>query len=169
MDSHGFNPDDIEDIVSRHRREQKKALRSTTAGIPDFVPRKVAHSSRQSTVASMDYGQDDALWSAAADRAAQQNQESLPPVTPCFSQADIDEFLARRPQKYEMTERDYKELGRNLALGVGDLIVGSVQAVSLVLATAHDPHSQTEDGEEWKWGTEGYGLYSGGTKICGVD
>jgi len=61
-------------------------------------------------------------------------QKSLPPVTPCFSQADIDDFLARKPKKYQMTERDYKELGRNMVLGIGDLIVGAA-TVAVIMPT----------------------------------
>lgn len=111
----------------------------------------------------------DAVWAAAADLAEQQQAQELPPASPCFSQADIDEFLARKPQKYRMTERDFQELGRDMVLGLGDLIVGTVQATDLVLSTVHVPNSQTEDSEKWEWGSEGYGLYSGGIKICGVD
>lgn len=112
----------------------------------------------------------DSAWAAAADRAQQQlAQELPPPATPCFTQADVDEFLARKPQKYQMTEKDFQELGRNMVLGVGDLIIGTVQATGLVLSSVHTANSQIEDCEKWEWGSEGYGLYSGGIKICGVD
>ncbi|WP_196775841.1 hypothetical protein [Salmonella enterica] len=68
----------------------------------------------------------DSAWAAAADRAEQQlAQELPPPATPCFTQADVDEFLARKPQKYQMTEKDFQELGRNMVLGVGDLLQGA--------------------------------------------
>lgn len=163
MSDDGFNPEDIKDIMSRFDRGQKKASRSSTAGIPDFVPRNPAGQSQEGPQ------WDDAIWAAAADRAEQQQTQELPPASPCFSQADIDEFLARKPKKYQMTERDYKELGHNMVLGIGDLIVGTVQASGLVLDYAHNPSSQSQNGDKWEWGTEGYGLYSGGVKICGID
>ncbi|HFW3090916.1 TPA: hypothetical protein ACIBE3_004592 [Salmonella enterica subsp. enterica serovar Reading] len=77
------------------------AKRSCTAGIPDFVPRKsTADTIRHNEIKSTYYSPD-------------VPEQTLPPVTPCFSQADIDEFLARKPKQYKMTERDYKELARN--------------------------------------------------------
>ncbi|HDC1597054.1 TPA: hypothetical protein O7V39_003403 [Salmonella enterica] len=163
MANNGFNSKDIEEFVARHTRVRNKKPRKTTSGIPCFVPREPAIQSIVNTP------QNEEVWAAAADRAEQQQEQELPPASPCFSQADIDEFLARKPKKYQMTERDYKELGRNVFLGVGDLIVGTVQASGLVLATAHNPSSQSQNGDKWEWGTEGYGLYSGGVKICGID
>lgn len=163
MSDEGFNPEDIKDIKSRHSYGQKKTIRSSTTGIPDFVPREPVIQSIVNTL------QDEEVWATAADSAEQQQAQELPPASPCFSQADIDEFLARKPQKYQMTERDYKELGRNMVLGIGDLIVGTVQASGLVLDYAHNPSSQSQNGDKWEWGTEGYGLYSGGVKICGID
>ncbi|HGP2816165.1 TPA: hypothetical protein ACLGW6_004439 [Salmonella enterica] len=164
MSNEGFNPEDIEDTLSRFDRDHKKSARPATAGIPRFVPREPAIPDNVNT------SQNDVVWAAAADRAEQQLAQELPPASPCFSQADIDEFLARKPNKYQMTERDFKELGRNMILGVGDLIVGTAQASGLVLAAAHNPSSQTtQDSEKWEWGTEGYGLYSDEVKICGVD
>ncbi|EEL0143312.1 hypothetical protein G3164_004857 [Salmonella enterica subsp. enterica serovar Montevideo] len=159
MSNEGFNPEDIEDTLSRFGRGHKKSARPATAGIPSFVPREPA----------VNTPRDEVVWAAAADRAEQQQAQELPPASPCFSQADIDEFLARKPKKYQMTERDYKELGRNMALGIGDLIVGTVQASGLVLYYAHNPSSQSQNEDKWEWGTEGYGLYSGGVKICGID
>lgn len=163
MANNGFNSKDIEEFVARHTRVRNKKPRKTTSGIPCFVPREPAIQSIVNTP------QNEEVWAAAADRAEQQQEQELPPASPCFSQADIDEFLARKPKKYQMTERDYKELGRNVFLGVGDLIVGTVQASGLVLAAAHNPSSQSQNGDKWEWGTEGYGLYSGGVKICGID
>ncbi|ECY4644327.1 hypothetical protein ACCN59_002332 [Salmonella enterica subsp. enterica] len=163
MSNKGFNPEDIEDTLSRFGRGHKKSARPATAGIPRFVPREPAIPNNVNTP------QNDAAWAEAADRAEQQQAQELTPASPCFSQADIDDFLARKPKKYQMTERDYKELGRNMVLGIGDLIVGTAQASALVLAAAHNPSSQTQDSEKWEWGTEGYGLYSDGVKICGVD
>lgn len=165
MSNDGFNPEDIKDIMSRFDRGQKKASRSSTAGIPDFVPRKANLQSSPVGIST----KDEALWASAADRAEQQQVQELPPASPCFSQADIDEFLARKPKKYQMTERDYKELGHNMVLGIGDLIVGTVQASGLVLDYANNPSSQSQNRDKWEWGTEGYGLYSGGVKICGID
>ncbi|MGF2655585.1 hypothetical protein ACQUWL_24195 [Serratia marcescens] len=163
MSNEGFNPEDIEDTLSRFGRGHKKSARPATAGIPGFVPREPAIQSIVNTP------QHEEVWAAAADRVEQQQAQELPPASPCFSQADIDELLARKPKKYQMTERDYKELGRNIFLGAGDLIVGTVQASGLVLAAAHNPSSQSQSGDQWEWGTEGYGLYSGGVKICGID
>lgn len=163
MSDEGFNPEDIEDTLSRFGRGHKKSARPATAGIPSFVPREPAIQN------NVNPPRDEVVWAAAADRAEQQQAQELPPASPCFSQADIDEFLARKPKKYQMTERDYKELGRNMALGIGDLIVGTVQASGLVLDYAHNPSSQSQNEDKWEWGTEGYGLYSGGVKICGID
>ncbi|EJH1054451.1 hypothetical protein NCL57_004398 [Salmonella enterica] len=162
MSDEGFNP---EDIMSRHGYDQKKTIRSSTTDIPDFVPRKAKLQSSPVEIST----KDEVLWAAAADRAEQQQAQELTPASPCFSQTDIDEFLARKPKKYQMTERDYKELGRNIFFGAGDLIVGTVQASGLVLDAAHNPSSQSQNGDKWEWGTEGYGLYSGGVKICSVD
>lgn len=75
MSNEGFNPEDIEDTLSRFGRGQKKTIRSLTAGIPDFVPRKAKLQS--SPVESST--KDEALWAAAADRAEQQAQELPPP------------------------------------------------------------------------------------------
>lgn len=142
MSDDGFNPEDIKDIMSRFDRGQKKASRSSTAGIPDFVPRNPAGQSQEGSQ------WDDAIWAAAADRAEQQQtQELSPPVSPCFSQADIDEFLSRKPKKYQMTDRDYKELGRNIFLGAGDLIMSA--ANTSLYAVAHIPVSERQkDGDK---------------------
>ncbi|EAO2872884.1 hypothetical protein GJ179_11485 [Salmonella enterica subsp. enterica] len=87
--------------------------RSSTAGIPDFVPRKSAtDAANRSQVKSTHYTPD-------------VPEQTLAPVTPCFSQTDIDEFLARKSKQFKMTERDYKELGKNTLLGIGDLITGT--------------------------------------------
>ncbi len=123
-----FNPDDIQQITSRMGvKKNRPCQRTSTHGIPDFVPRKSARPQPQQRYPDghQNQGQDDAVWAAAADAAVQQVQELPPPVNPCFSQADIDEFLARKPQKYQMTERDYKELGRNMLLGIGDVVFGA--------------------------------------------
>lgn len=138
MSNEGFNPEDIEDIMSRHGYGKKKVIRSSTAGIPDFVPRKAKLQSSPVEIST----KDEALWAAAADRAERQQAQELPPASPCFSQADIDEFLARKPQKYQMTERDYKELGRNMFLGAGDLIMSAAK-ISLY-AVAHIPVSERQ-------------------------
>ncbi|HFW1990525.1 TPA: hypothetical protein ACIA3T_004256 [Salmonella enterica subsp. enterica serovar Saintpaul] len=88
-------------------------IRPCTAGIPDFVPRKsTTDVTRRNQIKSPYYIPDIP-------------EQTLPPATPCFSQADIDEFLARKPKQYKMTERDYKELGRNTLLGIGDFITGT--------------------------------------------
>ncbi|EAA8046874.1 hypothetical protein ABGX18_004395 [Salmonella enterica] len=142
MSNEGFNPEDIEDTLSRFGRGQKKTIRSSTAGIPDFVPRKAKLQSSPVEIST----KDEALWAAAADRAEQQQAQELPPTSPCFSQADIDEFLARKPKKYKMTERDYKELGRNIFLGAGDLIMSAAK-ISLY-AAAHIPVSERQKDDD---------------------
>lgn len=141
MSNEGFNPEDIEDTLSRFGRGQKKTIRSSTAGIPDFVPRKAKLQSSPVELST----KDEALWAAAADRAEQQQAQELPPASPCFSQADTDEFLARKPQKYQMTERDYKELGRNIVLGVGDLFFSSAAATAMVIGSLTTNVTSTTD------------------------
>lgn len=140
MSDKGFNPEDIKDIMSRHGYGQKKSTRPATAGIPRFVPREPAIPNNVNTP------QNDVVWAAAADRAEQQQAQELPPASPCFSQSDIDEFLARKPKKYQMTERDYKELGRNMVLGVGDLIFSSAVATAITIGSLNtNTTSSTKD------------------------
>ncbi|SUE90356.1 Uncharacterised protein [Salmonella enterica] len=157
MSNEGFNPEDIEDTLSRFGRGQKKTIRSSTAGIPDFVPRKAKLQSSPVELST----KDEALWAAAADRAEQQQAQELRPVSPCFSQADIDEFLARKPQKYQMTERDYKELGRNIVLGIGDLVYGAatttvVSAGIVAEVVAASPELRQSS---YEYGYMGWGWY----------
>lgn len=157
MSNEGFNPEDIEDTLSRFGRGQKKTIRSSTAGIPDFVPRKAKLQSSPVELST----KDEALWAAAADRAEQQQAQELPPASPCFSQADIDEFLARKPQKYQMTERDYKELGRNIVLGIGDLVYGAatttvVSAGIVAEVVAASPELRQSS---YEYGYMGWGWY----------
>ncbi|ATI91652.1 hypothetical protein H0K13_003335 [Salmonella enterica] len=140
MSNEGFNPEDIEDTLSRFGRGHKKSARPTTAGIPSFVPREPAIQNNVNTP------RNEVGWAAAADHAEQQQAQELPPASPCFSQADIDEFLARKPKKYKMTERDYKELGRNIFLGAGDLIMSSAK-ISLY-AAAHIPVSERQKDDD---------------------
>ncbi|MHC8707777.1 hypothetical protein [Salmonella enterica] len=140
MSDEGFNPEDIEDTLSRFGRGHKKSARPATAGIPSFVPREPAIQNNVNTP------RDEVVWAAAADRAEQQQAQELPPASPCFSQADIDEFLARKPKKYQMTERDYKELGRNMVLGVGDLIFSSAVATAITIGSLNtNTTSSTKD------------------------
>ncbi|WP_336240681.1 hypothetical protein [Citrobacter werkmanii] len=152
MSNEGFNPEDIEDTLSRFCHGQKKTIRSSTAGIPDFVPRKANLQSSPVELST----KDEALWAAAADRAEQQQVQELPPASPCFSQADIDEFLARKPKKYQMTERDYKELGKNILLGAGDLLVSTITTAVAVAPILLD--SKNKD-LKWEDGSEGEGYY----------
>lgn len=157
MSNEGFNPEDIEDTLSRFGRGQKKTIRSSTAGIPDFLPRKAKLESSHVELSTKDV----ALWAAAADRAEQQQAQELPPASPCFSQADIDEFLARKPQKYQMTERDYKELGRNIVLGIGDLVYGAatttvVSAGIVAEVVAASPELRQSS---YEYGYMGWGWY----------
>ncbi|EEE0460318.1 hypothetical protein B1857_004466 [Salmonella enterica] len=140
MSNEGFNPEDIEDTLSRFGRGHKKSARPATAGIPSFVPREPAIQNNVNTP------RNEVVWAAAADHAEQQQAQELPLASPCFSQADIDEFLARKPKKYKMTERDYKELGRNIFLGAGDLIMSSAK-ISLY-AAAHIPVSERQKDDD---------------------
>lgn len=142
MSDEGFNPEDIKDIMSRHGYAQKKTIHSSTAGISDFVPRKAKLQSSPVEIST----KDEVLWAAAADRAEQQQAQELTPASPCFSQTDIDEFLARKPKKYQMTERDYKELGRNIFLGAGDFIIAAAK-ISLY-AVAHIPVSERQKDDD---------------------
>ncbi|EKB3329221.1 hypothetical protein ONZ27_001573 [Salmonella enterica subsp. enterica serovar Chandans] len=147
MSNEGFNPEDIEDILSRFGRGHKESARPTTAGIPSFVPREPAIQSIVNTP------QNEEVWAAAADRAEQQHAQELPPASPCFSQADIDEFLAKKPKKYQMTERDYKELGRNIFLGAGDLIVSTAKVAIYGVSCIPDP-TPSKDDEVWYYSTD---------------
>lgn len=155
MSNEGFNPEDIEDILSRFGRGHKESTRPATAGIPSFVPREPAIQSIVNTP------QNEEVWAAAADRAEQQQAQELPPASPCFSQADIDEFLARKPKKYQMTERDYKELGRNVVLGIGDLVYGAatttvVSAGIVAEVVAASPRMRQSS---YEYGYMGWGWY----------
>lgn len=147
MANNGFNSKDIEEFVARHTRVRNKKPRKTTSGIPCFVPREPAIQSIVNTP------QNEEVWAAAADRAEQQHEQELPPASPCFSQADIDEFLARKPKKYQMTEQDYKELGRNMMLGLGDLIVSTAKVAVYGVSCIPDP-TPSKDDEVWYYSTD---------------
>ncbi|ECW0088126.1 TPA: hypothetical protein ACGT9I_001364 [Salmonella enterica] len=123
------------------------AKRSCTAGIPDFVPRKSTTDTTHLRQAKSTYYVPDTP------------EQTLPPVTPCFSQADIDEFLARKPEKYKMTERDYKELGRNIFLGTGSLILGAIKGAILVDSIIPKNKSSNRS-RGWGYNSKGqYGYY----------
>ncbi|HGJ5065081.1 TPA: hypothetical protein ACJGSF_003184 [Salmonella enterica subsp. enterica serovar Muenchen] len=125
--------------------------RSCTAGIPDFVPRKSTTDATHHSQAESTYYIPDIP------------EQTLPPVTPCFSQADIDAFLARKPEKYKMTERDYKELGKNVLLGIADFIAGTattaifggIVIAEVITETPVKPLSEdnyyTWDGYHYTW------------------
>lgn len=121
--------------------------RSCTAGIPDFVPRKSAtDTAHRSQVKSTYYTPD-------------VPEQTLPPVTPCFSQADIDEFLARKPKQYKMTERDYKELGRNILLGTGSLILGAIKG-AIIIDSVIQKNKPSNSSSGWGYNSKGqYGYY----------
>lgn len=159
MSNEGFNSEDIGDILSRFGPGHKKSARPTTAGIPSFVPREQAIQSIVNTP------QNEEVWAAAADRAEQQQQaQELSPASPCFSQADIDELLARKPKKYQMTARDYKELGRNIFWGAGDLLVSTITttvAVAPILLDSKNKDLRWEDGSEGEGYYDKNGFYHG--------
>ncbi|HFZ9110919.1 TPA: hypothetical protein ACIPVM_002533 [Salmonella enterica subsp. diarizonae serovar 50:k:z35] len=123
------------------------AKRSCTAGIPDFVPRKSTTDASHHSQAKSTYYVPGTL------------EQTLPPVTPCFSQADINEFLARKPKQYKMTERDYKELGRNIFLGTGSLILGAINgAIQVDSIIPKNKSSNSSSG--WGYNSKGqYGYY----------
>ncbi|ELO0595421.1 TPA: hypothetical protein ACJGSF_005174 [Salmonella enterica subsp. enterica serovar Muenchen] len=121
--------------------------RSCTAGIPDFVPRKSATDTTHLRQVKSTYYTPDVP------------EQTLPTITPCFSQADIDEFLARKPEKYKMTERDYKELGRNIFLGTGSLILGAIKGAILVDSIIPKNKSSNRS-SGWGYNSKGqYGYY----------
>lgn len=121
--------------------------RSCTAGIPDFVPRKSTTDATHHNQAKSTYYTPDVP------------EQTLPPVTPCFSQADIDEFLARKPKKYKMTERDYKELGRNIFWGTGSLILGAIKGAILVDSII-PKNKSSNSSSGWGYNSKGqYGYY----------
>ncbi|ECI0840005.1 hypothetical protein AU892_22940 [Salmonella enterica subsp. diarizonae] len=129
--------------------------RSCTAGIPDFVPRKSTADATHHSQAKSTYYIPDVP------------EQTLPPVTPCFSQADIDEFLARKPKKYKMTERDYKELGRNTLLGLGSLFDSMVTATVIcapVVAAMMNTKNKSNSDSEYRYGSDGT-IYKGNAVI----
>ncbi|HAU7316485.1 TPA: hypothetical protein JEO25_000516 [Salmonella enterica subsp. enterica serovar Wangata] len=131
------------------------AKRSCTAGIPDFVPRKSTTDTTHLRQAKSTYYVPDTP------------EQTLPPVTPCFSQADIDEFLARKPKQYKMTERDYKELGRNTLLGLGSLFDGLVIATVIctpVVAEMMNTKNTSNSDSEYIYGSGG-AIYQDGVVI----
>ncbi|ECI8027261.1 TPA: hypothetical protein ACS50C_002252 [Salmonella enterica] len=127
--------------------DKNTAKRSCTAGIPDFVPRKSTTDATHHSQAKSAYYIPDVP------------EQTLPPVTPCFSQADIDEFLARKPEKYEMTERDYKELGRNILLGAGSLISGAITG-AIIVNSVIPKNKPSNSNSGWGYNSKGqYGYY----------
>ncbi|EAT4156906.1 hypothetical protein EUY23_23110 [Salmonella enterica] len=129
--------------------------RSCTAGIPDFVPRKSTTDTLHHSQAKSNYYTPDVT------------EQILPSVTPCFSKEDIDEFLARKPKQYKMTERDYKELGRNTLLGLGSLFDGLVTATVIfapVVAEMMNTKNTSNSDSEYRYGSEGT-IYKGNAAI----
>ncbi|EEM9319585.1 hypothetical protein ACNGUD_004454 [Salmonella enterica] len=49
-------------------------------------------------------------------------QEKKTACPSCFSQADIDEFLALKPKRYQMTGLEYMDLVRNIFCGAGNCL-----------------------------------------------
>ncbi|EHY9251163.1 hypothetical protein K4955_003545 [Salmonella enterica] len=107
-----LNPDDIQETIIGLKKQHGHSMRSSTNGIPDFFPRR---------------SQENKCHQAKSTHFIPDIPEQTPPpaTNTVFSQADVDEFLARKPKTYKMNERDYKELGRNVLLGIGDLISGT--------------------------------------------
>ncbi|EOF5135383.1 hypothetical protein ACK1QA_004693 [Salmonella enterica] len=122
-----FNPDDIQETITGLKKQDSHGLRSSTNGIPDFVPRR---------------SQDKKRHQAKSTHFIPDIPEQTPPpaTNTVFSQADVDEFLARKPKTYKMNERDYKELGRNIVMGTGNLFLGAMSAtvgiVSIIITSS---------------------------------
>ncbi|EBS3610976.1 TPA: hypothetical protein ACXZX6_000940 [Salmonella enterica] len=129
--------------------------RSCTAGIPDFVPRK-------STTAPVQHSQVKSIHFTPDEP-----EQRLLPTTPCFSQADIEEFLTRKSEKYKMTERDYKELGKNILLGFGSLLDGAITATLIcapVVTEMMNTKNNSDSDSEYIYGSGG-AIYQDGVVI----
>ncbi|PUO62534.1 hypothetical protein [Salmonella enterica] len=141
-----FNPDDIQETITGLKKQDSHGLRSSTNGIPDFVPRR---------------SQDKKRHQAKSTHFIPDIPEQTPsPATnTVFSQVDVDEFLARKPKQYKMTTRDYKELGRNIFLGAGDLISGAIKG-SIIAASITPKNKSSNSNNGWGYNSKGqYGYY----------
>ncbi|EAA4615240.1 hypothetical protein CJR92_08245 [Salmonella enterica subsp. enterica serovar Muenchen] len=160
MKEYFFNPDDIQETIIGLKKQHGHSMRSSTNGIPDFVPRR---------------SQDNKRHQAKSTHFVPDIPEQTPPpaTNTVFSQADVDEFLARKPKTYKMTERDYKELGKNTLLGIGSLLDGLVTATVIcapVVAGMMDTKnkSDSESESEYRYGSDGT-IYKGNAVIFDIE
>jgi len=89
-----------------------------------------------------------------------------------FDPKDLEEICSRKPQKYKMKKADYKELGRNLVLGVVDVELGAVAATAIAADAVNNVSNKSssendswEQGDGWDYGNSGTGFYTGGYRI----
>ena len=89
-----------------------------------------------------------------------------------FDPKDLEEICSRKRQKYTMKKADYKELGRNLVLGVVDVALGAFAATAIAADTVNNVSKKSpsdndswEQGDGWDYGDNGTGYYIGGYRI----
>ncbi|EAU0764721.1 hypothetical protein AV549_04765 [Salmonella enterica] len=141
-----INPDDIQETITGLKKQHGHSMRSSTNGIPDFVPRR---------------SQENKCHQAKSTHFIPDIPEQTPPpaTNTVFSQADIDEFLTHKPKQYKMTARDYKELGRNIFLGAGDLISESVKG-TIIAVSIIQKNKTSNSNSGWGYNSRGqYGYY----------
>ncbi|EKC2243208.1 hypothetical protein VQZ80_002046 [Salmonella enterica] len=149
-----FNPDDIQETIIGLKKQHGHSMRSSTNGIPDFVPRRT---------------QENKCHQAKSTHFIPDIPKQTPPpaTNTVFSQADVDEFLARKPKAYKMTEQDYKELGKNTLLGIGSLLDGLVTATVIcvpVVAEMMNTENKCDFDSEYTYGSDG-SIYQDGVVI----
>ncbi|EAN8508100.1 hypothetical protein QOQ01_000277 [Salmonella enterica] len=149
-----FNPEDIQETITGLKKQDSHGLRSSTNGIPDFVPRR---------------SQENKCHQAKSTHFIPDiPPQTIPPAAnTVFSQADVDEFLARKTKTYKMTERDYKELGKNTLLGIGSLLDGLVTATVIcapVVAEMINTENKSDSDSEYTYGSDG-SIYQDGVVI----
>ncbi|EAA8668440.1 hypothetical protein [Salmonella enterica] len=140
-----FNPDDIQETIIGLKKQHGHSMRSSTNGIPDFVPRR---------------SQENKCHQAKSTYFIPDIPEQTPPpaTNTVFSKADVDEFLARKLKTYKMTEQDYKELGKNTLLGIGSLLDGLVTATVIcvpVVAGMMNTENKCDFDSEYTYGSDG--------------
>lgn len=149
-----FNPDDIQETITGLKKQDSHGLRSSTNGIPDFVPRRSQENKCHQAISTH----------FIPDIPAQK----IPPAAnTVFSQADVDEFLARKTKTYKITERDYKEIGKNTLLGIGSLLDGLVTATVIcapVVAGMMNTENKSDSDSEYTYGSDG-SIYQDGVVI----
>ncbi|EBQ4755821.1 hypothetical protein LE36_20300 [Salmonella enterica subsp. diarizonae] len=149
-----LNPDDIQETITGLKKQDSHGLRSSTNGIPDFVPRRLQENKSH--------------HAKSTHFIPDIPEQKIPPAAnTVFSQADVDKFLARKPKTYKMNERDYKELGKNALLGIGSLLDGLVTATVIcapVVAGMMDTKKKNNSESEYRYGSDGT-IYKGNAVI----